>query len=260
MKYIHFSIDDVYQWLKELHDDADSYSSMFEHPRFAYLKSLHDRFGATITLNCFYTDESQAWNLGQMTTKYKTEFASNSKWLRLAFHANCRSNHYNQMSDVEAAQAHYEELIHAFKSFATVGNIDTLARTHYFSGSLEIVRAWRDRRFGAIGFLTSDDDRSVVYYLNDEQRQKLQDENVYYDDIENLYFVKSLRRLESWTAPVTDLSDWSRIPANSERMRVLAFFTHEQSWSSQLESKLDDIFNWAMNNGYSCAFPMDICK
>lgn len=257
-KYVHFSVDDVYLWLKELHEKADNYSSIFEHPKLAYLKILNDRFGATITLNCFYTDNSSSWNLGQMTTKYKTEFAKNAKWLRLAFHARCRDDHYDKISKVEIARTHYNELMEAFSSFASVENIDTLGRTHYFSGSLDIVRAWRDGRLGAKGFLTSDDNRSVVYYLNAEQRDRMQLECTYYDSVENLYFVKSLPRLETWNDPVTDLMSWSKDHANDKRMRVLAIFTHEQNCNAQLEMKIIEVFTWVMNNGYEFAFPMDI--
>ncbi|MCI3921132.1 hypothetical protein MO973_12885 [Paenibacillus sp. TRM 82003] len=261
MKYVHLSIDDVYEWLKQLHDRANEYSSMFEHPRFAELKALQERFGAAITLNCFYTDAHAAWNLGQMTTKYKAEFVRNAGWLRLAFHARCREDHYNRMSGTETARSHYNDLMEAFRSFASGANIDTLGRTHYFSGSLDIARAWRDSRPGATGFLTSDDDRSVVYYLDEEQRNRLQHEWAYYDVVENLHFVKSLPRLETWSDPVADLSRWSKEDAaNAGKMRMLAFFTHEQSWNDQLHSRVIDISAWAVGHGYRFAFPVDIYK
>jgi hypothetical protein len=255
-KYAHFSIDDVYLWLREIHSNASVYTSLFDHPGLAFLKSLHDRFGAVATLNCFYTDTPAAWNLGQMTTRFKDEFAAHSNWLRLAFHANGKEDNYNGIS-VGEARTHYNAMMAAFENFASVESIDTAGRTHFFSGDLDNARVWRSGSPGARGFLTSDDSREVDLYLNTRQREILRQEGAYYDRLEDLYFVKSLPRLEKWDKPASDLSDWAKDPAYAGRMQALIFFTHEQCWDSGIESKLQEAFTWARDNGYEFAFPMD---
>ncbi|RAV01285.1 hypothetical protein [Paenibacillus sp. YN15] len=255
-KYVHFSIDDVYLWLREIDGQAEVYASLFDHPRLACLKSFHDRYGAVVTFNCFYSDEPAAWNLGQMTTRFKEEFAAHAHWLRLAFHANTRLDNYNDCT-VEEARAHYQNAMEALRIFAAEENIDTLGRTHYFSGNLVNARAWREASPGARGFLTSDDSRDVDMYLQEPQRAVLKEKGAYYDENEHFYFLKSMPRLEKWADPVADLSAWSRDPAYAGHMQALAFFTHEQCWTSELETKLDHLFRWAKANEYEFAFPMD---
>lgn len=254
--YTHFSIDDVYLWLREIDSQAEAYSSIFDHLRLARLKSFHDRYGIVVTFNCFYTDEAETWNLGQMTERFKEEFAAHAHWLRLAFHANTRQDHYHERT-VEEARTHYRNTMEAFRSFASEANIDTLGRTHFNSGNLANVRVWREGSPGAVGFLASDDGRKVDMYLDEAQRASLMREGVYYDEKEALYFLKTMPRLENWADPVNDLSAWSADKDYPGQLQPLILFTHEQCWSADMETKLDRVFAWAAANGYEFAFPMD---
>jgi hypothetical protein len=254
--YVHFSIDDVYLWLREIDSQAEAYTSIFDHPRLACLKSFHDRYGAVVTFNCFYSDEPATWNLGQMTTRFKEEFAAHAHWLRLAFHANTRQDNYNERT-VEEARSHYHNAMEAFRTFATDSNIDTLGRTHYNSGNLANVRVWRDSTPGAKGFLASDDGRKLDMYLDEAQREALKQEGVYYDEKEALYFLKTMPRLENWPNPAADLFAWSVDPAYAGKLQALVLFTHEQCWNADMETKLDRVFAWAAANGYEFAHPMD---
>ncbi|MDF2939151.1 MAG: hypothetical protein K0Q90_4524 [Paenibacillaceae bacterium] len=255
-KYVHFSIDDVYLWLREINSQAEVYSSIFDHPKLACLKSYHDRYGAVVTFNCFYTDEPATWNLGQMTTRFKEEFAAHAHWLRLAFHANTRQDNYHERT-VEEAQAHYRNAMEAFRTFAADVNIDTLGRTHYNSGNLANVRAWREGSPGAKGFLASDDSRKLDMYLDEAQREVLKQEGAYYDEKEDIYFLKTMPRLENWADPVADLTAWAADPAYAGKLYSLILFTHEQCWSIEMETKINGVFAWAAANGYEFAFPMD---
>lgn len=255
-KYVHFSIDDVYLWLREIDSQAEAYPSIFDHPRLACLKSFHDRSGAVVTFNCFYSDEPATWSLGQMTSRYKQEFAAHAHWLRLAFHANNRLVNYNNCA-VEEARSHYQRTMEAIRTFAADANIDTMGRTHYFSGNRANARVWRDGSPRAKGFLTSDDSRKVDMYLDEIQREDLKQEGAYYHEEEELCFLKTMPRLESWADPVADLSAWSVDPAYKGRLEALVLFTHEQCWNADMETKLDRVFSWATANGYEFAFPMD---
>jgi hypothetical protein len=254
--YVHFSIDDVYLWLREIDSQAETSSSIFDHPRLACLKAFHDRYGAVVTFNCFYSDEPATWNLGQMTTRFKEEFAAHAHWLRLAFHANTRQDNYNECPE-EEARSHYRNTMAAFRSFATDSNIDTLGRTHYNSGNLANVRVWRDSTPGAKGFLASDDGRKVDMYLDEAQREALKQEGIYYDEKEALYFIKTMPRLENWSDPAADLSAWAGDPAYAGKLQTLVLFTHEQCWNADMETKLDRIFAWAAAKSYEFAYPMD---
>ncbi|MNP72693.1 hypothetical protein D3C76_1693000 [compost metagenome] len=85
----------------------------------------------------------------------------------------------------------------------------------------------------------------------------LNQEGAYYDEKEDLYFLKTMPRLENWTDPVADLSAWAADPAYAGQLQALILFTHEQCWSPDMEVKIDRMFAWAAANGYEFAFPMD---
>lgn len=52
-KYVHFSFDDVYQCLKDIIDHVGSYHSIFENDMFAWMKEMHDKYGAVFSLYTF---------------------------------------------------------------------------------------------------------------------------------------------------------------------------------------------------------------
>lgn len=245
MRYIHFSVDDVIGWLEEL----DDYSTLFHHPRFQFLKSIHERYGAVVTLELFYRKEG--FNLSYVTPRFKDEFEKNSNWLRMAFHGYDSQSNYFEIPSIQAKE-HYQLVTNAIMTFASQSNIDSIPRTHFFSGTLENVRIWYDSSPRVHGFLTSDDEREHMLYLNKEQRQSLHDTAYYFDQTEQLHFVKSQPRLENWTNPVHDLNNLNKL------MTRLAFFTHEQNWSPAIETKIEALCEWGITKGYRFAFPMDV--
>jgi hypothetical protein len=117
-KYIHFSIDDSIQWLKEL--STSSYVSIFEHSGFAQLKSLHDAYGAVFTIELFYTDGT--WDLSQMSTAYRLEFSRHAHWLKFGFHGLDGVVNYSTLTDTVLATTHYNNLVNAIRLFATGDN------------------------------------------------------------------------------------------------------------------------------------------
>jgi hypothetical protein len=250
-KYIHFSIDDVCAMLREIIDGT--YESIFDHPEFLLLRKLHDAYGAVFTLELFYETLDGSWNLSMMGERYKPEFQANSDWIRMGFHAYNYQSDYNTIDSVEAS-SHYNKIFNEIVRFASVRNWDTMPRTHFFSGVLESCRAWRDKKSGINGLLTSDDDRALVYYLNEEQRLIVRNMNCHYDPMERLYFIKTQPRLEKWLNPVGDLERWRKDQSHSERMNELAFFWHEGTAGID---KVEGICQWGIENGYTFAFPMD---
>lgn len=75
-----------------------------------YVKTLHDTYGATVTLNCFYSTIKEAtpdtyrfaWfddylTMADIPTTWKAEFAANSDWLKFSMH--CYDNATVWISD-----------------------------------------------------------------------------------------------------------------------------------------------------------------
>lgn len=253
-RYMHFSVDDVISPLKDLTTNAATYTTIFNNATLAYFKTLHDTYGAVITLNLFYTDG--AWNLGSMTNKFKAEFAKNSDWLRFAFHAYQAADDYGSGAITTAtALTYYNTMMDAIRAFAGEDSIDTMPRTHYYAGTLDMCRAWRDSECGIKGFLTSDDDRAVVYYLNAVQRDTMQKCCEFYDETEKLMFVKTLPRLDNNDIAPT-LETQKNDPVYSSTQHALAIFCHD-GFNDTVKSRVESCLLWAKNNGYTFAFPMD---
>lgn len=82
---VHFSIDDVNAVLRDLTENEKKYDSLFEQKFFKYLRNLNERYGAKITLYCFY--ELNAFCLADCTEKFKEEFSASSEWLKFGYHA-----------------------------------------------------------------------------------------------------------------------------------------------------------------------------
>ncbi len=82
---VHFSIDDVSVALRDLTENEKKYGSLFDQKFFKYLKGLNERYGAKVTLYCFY--EFNGFCLADCTEKFKDEFSSNADWLKFGYHA-----------------------------------------------------------------------------------------------------------------------------------------------------------------------------
>jgi len=89
------SSDDNILFLRDIHENRDTYKSIFENAYLAMYKKAHDLYGAKVHLNLFYeTDDlhnfinrGNYFNLSMMTDKFVSEFRDNSDWLRFSFHA-----------------------------------------------------------------------------------------------------------------------------------------------------------------------------
>lgn len=79
-----FSIDDNSFFLRDIAEKQ--YTSLFDCWYLAMLRDLHAKYGAKFVLNIYYTTGDD-FNLTQFPDRYKSEWADNAGWLRLAFHA-----------------------------------------------------------------------------------------------------------------------------------------------------------------------------
>lgn len=80
-----FGIDDNSFFLRDA--AAKKYKSLFESPYLGGLRKLNREYGTKFVLNVFYTTPENDFNLSQFPASYKSEWADNANWLKLAFHA-----------------------------------------------------------------------------------------------------------------------------------------------------------------------------
>ena len=78
---IHASIDDVSLSLSNLKTNKTKYTNAFDEPFFAYIKRLHEQYGAKFSLYCYLSD------IKDIGTSYQHDFANTSDWLKFGLHA-----------------------------------------------------------------------------------------------------------------------------------------------------------------------------
>ena len=258
-KYIHFSIDDVVAVFEDLTTNSGTYSSIFDNDTLKWLKNMHDRFGTVVSLYLFYQNENNTWNLSQMPTKYRSEFRKNADWLKLGFHGLDTNAKYDLSSyNSQQSLTHYNNMISQIKRFAHELNIDVVPRTAFFTGHIDIVKEWKNAPNGVKGFISSDDDRANMMYLDAIQRQTLKYCDDFYDANEDLYFVRTDLRLEHHTDPVSELESRIDDYTLNGQHDVLEVFTHEGPLSGTTNKvKAEAIFEWGLNSGYVFDFPMN---
>lgn len=81
MKYYRLAIDDGVFFLRDI--AQKKYRSIFDCPFLNDLRTLQTR----IVINIFFETPDADFNLTQMPATYRSEWAANADWLRLAFHA-----------------------------------------------------------------------------------------------------------------------------------------------------------------------------
>ena len=74
-KPVHYSIDDVEICMRDLCQGDKKYESIFQQPFFSFLKKLHNRTGAKITL---YTYERYGDSIGRIPTHLIQEIRDNA--------------------------------------------------------------------------------------------------------------------------------------------------------------------------------------
>ncbi|MFD1861512.1 hypothetical protein [Planococcus chinensis] len=256
-KYLHISIDDVIEILREL--EQQKHKSVWDHPVFSFFKELNEQYGAVFSLYCFYFSYDGRWNLDQMPDHFKAEFEQSSKWMRFGFHSYHHESKYglsNKNLSAQEAFKHYSLITESICRFAGTQAIDTVPRIHFYLGTREKIKVWRDAKNGIEGLLTADDDRNEVYYLDEIQRENLMRKGHLFDSVESLYFIKTNLRLENESAPVEKLE--ARKNGYQEQGHFQCIFTHEEKLNSRIiKKRIEDCCEWASLNGYEFLFPMD---
>lgn len=176
------SSDDNVIFLADLNSHPE-YTSIFDNPYLAVYRKAHERYGAKVHLNLFYSlaatpsekfsAERPAFDLSMMTDRYKAEFEANSDWLRLSFHArqDLPAHPYRE-ADAATVLADYEAVRREVIRFAGertfAGDVTTI---HWGTVTREGVRALRDAGHRALmGYfeLSAKGDPVVSYYAEQE--------------------------------------------------------------------------------------------
>lgn len=221
--YAHFSVDDVVSQLKDVTDNKDVYTSIFDNLLFAFWKRLHNDYGVVVTFNMFYSDNN-GWDLSMMTDKFKSDFIDNQSWLKLAFHGENPTIKYNDELNNESAAQSYISMINQVERFASLSCWDRMPRITFFSGNKALYRALLDTGM-FVGCLTADDTRENNCGLSEIERECINNSSDYVDFENGLYYVRSSVRLENNDNKNSLLQE---IDKNSRNV-VYEYFNHGQT-------------------------------
>jgi hypothetical protein len=259
-KYMHISVDDINNILKELTEGT--YDSIYEHEILKFFKKLHDAYGTVFSLYCFYENkETPTWSLKEVTDKFKHEFIEAASWLKFGFHGRNINLRYNETVDSNEALEDYNNFVNAVEHFADSCSIDVIPRIHFFAGTIEQAKKWRDAYKGAKGFLAADDIREVNSYLNADERGILEKHSFYFEPKERLYFFKTNLRLEKVEDPYKTLEDLKQNPLYVDQKNIKIIFTHERYlYDDAMLDKVEACCKWARDNNLSFTYPMEFLK
>ena len=248
-QYIHMSVDDVINCMKDIVNKQNTYTSIFDNATFALFKEMHDKYGAVVTLNTFNEDSS--FDISSLPSKYAEEVSENSYWLKFAFHAKDKNQYTYASDNVDGIKADYNKFVNAMKTFSggDTNVIDRVTRLGFFEGTKANLLALRECELGPVAFTTADNnDTRLSYYFDNSMRDKVNSAGFWYDEDTGILFLRSQRRMEHVSSNLdVAFANILKYPD----AKVIEIFTHEQYIKSNV---LEEYFKWAYENGYGFDF------
>jgi len=195
------SSDDNILFLQDITAHQDTYRSIFENPYLAVYKKAHDLFGAKVHLNLFYefvpTDRfrdptREYFNLSMMTDRFRDEFAANSDWLKLAFHA--RAEFPDKPYKYASAAQITEDCIAVCREiirFAGPNSLSDSTTVHWGEANHDCVRALRALGLRSLtGYFERNrtGDPLVAYYTDGELLDHIGERDFWVDTAEDMIF------------------------------------------------------------------------
>jgi len=258
------SLDDNIWFLKDISENSERYTSIFQNPYMGFLKEVHDAYQTKIHINIYYRTEG--FDLSQMTDRYKNEWIGNSDWIRLSFHALAND------PDKPYINAGYDEVrkdceivneqIRRFAGPEIMGPVTTL---HWGEATVEGCRALKDSGYTALaGYFNFEEERPVVsYYLDKVMTQHLSDRFIWRDNKEDLIFKKIGIVINSHELDqiVPILDELKTDPHKSGFMDLMIheqyFYPYYVDYQPDFRQKVLAAVNWASDNGYHPSFLSD---
>ncbi|MCU6707999.1 hypothetical protein M6D81_04670 [Paenibacillus sp. J5C_2022] len=251
-KFMHISFDDTYDLMKELTVNETRYNSLFDHEVFAYLRDMHEKYGAVFSFYLFYGRTDDAFTMSDMTTKFKDEFATHADWLKFGYHSLYEDTRSSRLSDEEMI-ASVGNMHAAITRFAGADSIDKLVRFGYFSVNTSALIALK--RQGLIdGALTADDERTDNCGLSGAPLRIVRHYDSYADLEHQLHYFRSERRFDGCDSSERMVSQLNALRDDGNNNECYILFGH-----SVLEIPITAALQWACEQGdIAFRYPMNI--
>lgn len=238
----HISFDDVEHCFTNI--ENNNYNSIFDEPFLNKLKDLHDRYNACFSLYV-YTE-----NFNSLTkTQYKEEFKNCANWLKIGYHGINASTNFSVDNYLSAKTKYNTFVDNVIRICGTNRIIDRVPRFSNYVAPSQMINGVIDAKCGVIGLLDADDDR-LSYNHNQNIVDYLKEQYEYFDNISQLFFIRTNIRIENESNLTTALENI--LNTSKSTNRNIEIFTHEWymyngTTLTNIE-KLETICNWLKNN------------
>jgi len=261
-KRFRFVIDDNSFFLRDI--TQKDYKSLFDCFYLKMLKDLNAKYGASFTLNIYYTTGDD-WNLTQFPDKYRSEWRDNAHWLRLAFHAYANEPPCPyQDAPVEKLLADLDLIngqIHRFAPDA----FSPVAVVHWGQTRPEAWKPLHDRGSKVLGgyFRKSRGKWLVNYQMDDVRSEWLSHHDLLKDFPSGMIFSKVDIVVNS--TPLDQIvPTLEPVVADPCQGEIIDFLTHEQyfwpfykNYLPDHAERLDRAIGFAVQRGYKPVFLQD---
>jgi len=215
----HFSVDDVFDSLIEV---TDRQVGLFEHPFYAFLKKLHNQFGADISLYSFYQKniDGKIHTLDEVRD-LKEELAL-EPWLYFGPHALDYNNPpYSQTPEKQIET--FEKIYGQLERFVGREHFSRFVRLQYYSESYELAGYFKSRGVQAL-FTT--DKNAGSYRMPAEVASELLAKG--YSSHLGMNFIRTNYRVEFFVdESLSEPEVTERFKSTVEKYGFLVFYTHE---------------------------------
>ena len=256
-KFAHISFDDVRFCMEDITTNAGTYTSIFDNPFFAKLKTLHENYNAIFSLYLFTE------NMSSYTTAFADEFTANADWLKFGFHAINGNSNFENTTGAQASTAYNDFVNNIISITGTVETIDRLPRLGNFKGNLESMLAIRDCKCGVVGALSAYDTRDS-YYLSSADSAFVKDHGKLYDATHYMTFFRTIMTMEV-SNPSTSLpalltkAEYNNSNYLVAMMHEYEVYTSNYEIVSAMADRIEYACNWAVEHEYDWDYPMHRC-
>lgn len=239
-RIFHFSLDDCNFFVQQLKNNK--LNSIFETKTLEILKEWHDQYGIVVSL---YLQEDLSF-----LNKYIDEFNKNANWLRISYHG------------IGDKKRGIDNFFYSAQNLK-LNNLDYVPRLDYFHASLLNCKLLK--KHGCLGFLGCDDwsynkeKRKSNYYLKNSQNELLDRVKIIYDKDHSLYFFKTDFRLEQINQRWGSSYGAIKFIQQNKFNENCIIFSHESIFD-KFSKEAEELFKWAIKDGYIFDFPMNLIK
>ncbi|GAB6185467.1 twin-arginine translocation signal domain-containing protein [Thermopirellula anaerolimosa] len=255
-----FSIDDNSFFLRDI--AHKQYASLFDCWYLAMLRDLSKKYGTKFVLNIYFTTGDD-FDLTQFPDRYKSEWADNADWLKLAFHARAdkpdRPYQYASPQQLAADLDTVAEQILRFAGEATYSPPTVIHWGMVLPSALPVLRE-RGVRVLSGYFQKLGGVWDVNYHFDAERSEYLSRHDAWMDFASGIVFSRvdivcnnvPVENIVPTLAPLAD---------NPNTAEIMDIFTHEQyfwpfyqRYLPDHPARLETAIRWLTEQGYQPVF------